>query len=108
MWPLIGDQPGNAALLSITHEAGFELLSIRDGPGARQPFRMEGKAPVDFSVDGVRNETRELLVKIKGSEGARVRVNAARLGDELEKSWQDGGEAREELRRFMHMFMSLP
>lgn len=107
MWPLIGDQPTNAALMSITHEAGFELLSIRDGPGARQPLRMEGKAPVDFSVDGVREETRELLVKLGGPEGMRVRANAVRLGEKLDKSWKEGGEARGELQKFMHVVMGV-
>jgi hypothetical protein len=104
MWPFIGDQPSNAALLSITHEAAFELLSVRSGLGARQPLRMEGEEPVDFSIEGVRKETRELLVKLKGSEGVRVRSNAERLGVELDKSWKEGGEASGELQSFLSKF----
>jgi hypothetical protein len=104
MWPFIGDQPGNTALLSITHEAAFELLSVRDGVGAQQPLRMVGKAPVDFSVEGVRDETRALFAKINGFDGKRVRANVERLGTELDNAWKDGGEAREELQRFMSQF----
>jgi hypothetical protein len=74
------------------------------GTGARQPLRMEGKEIVDFSVEGVRRETRELLRKIKGEEGARVRANAERLGAEIDKSWKVGGEARGELDRFLQRF----
>jgi hypothetical protein len=101
---MFGDQPGNAALLSLTHEAAFELLSVRSGDGARQPLRMEGKELVDFSVAGVRKEARELLKKLKGPEGVRVRANADRLGAELDKSWKEGGEAHGELERFLNRF----
>jgi hypothetical protein len=104
MWPFIGDQPGNAALLSVTHEAAFELLSVREGVGAQQPLRMQAKGRVDFTVDGVRKEVREILVKIKGPEGERVRANAERLGAELDKSWNEYGEARRELQSFIHKF----
>jgi hypothetical protein len=105
MWPFHADQPTNAALLSITHGAAFELLSVREGGAARQPLRAKGKTPIDFSIEGVRKETRELLVKLKNSEGERVRANAVHLGEELEKSWKEGGEARGELQRFMQMFL---
>jgi hypothetical protein len=105
MWPFASDQPANAAILSVQHEAAFELLSVRESHGARQPLRLEGKTAVDFSVDGVRKETRELLQKIKGPEGERVRANADKLGSELEKSWKEGGEAREQLDKFLSKFL---
>jgi hypothetical protein len=100
MWPFIGDQPGNAALLSIMHNAAFELLSVRERAGARQPLQMDSKKPVDFSAEGARKETRELLVKLKGPEGERMRANAGRLDVELDKLWEEGGEARENLQGF--------
>jgi hypothetical protein len=105
MWPHLGDQPGNSALLSITHEAAFELLSVREGDGARQPLRMKGKHTVDFSVEGVRKETREVLLKIKGPEGERIRANAEKLGEALAESWQEGGEASRDLTMFMGKFI---
>jgi hypothetical protein len=101
MWPFALDQPRNAAITTITHEAAFELLSVREGSAARQPFRMKDKAPVDFSIDGVRNETRELLTKLRGKEGERVRANALVLGESLSRAWKPGGEAGEEAERFL-------
>jgi hypothetical protein len=105
MWPFSADQPANAALLSITHDAAFELLSVRAGDGARQPLRMRGKGTVDFSVDGMRKEVRALLDKLKGPEGTRVRANTLRLGEELDKSWHEGGQANEDAERFLHRFV---
>jgi hypothetical protein len=106
MWPFAADQPANSAILSVSHEAAFELLSVREAQGTRQPLRLEGKRLVDFSVEGVRKETQELLQKIKGPEGKRVRANAEKLGSELEKSWKDGREASLELNRFLARFLS--
>jgi hypothetical protein len=106
MWPFAGDQPANSAILNILHEAAFELFSVRQAQGARQPLRLEGKAVVDFSVDGVREEIRELLHKIEGTEGKRIRTNAEKLGSELERSWKKGGVASEELNRFLDKFLN--
>jgi hypothetical protein len=106
MWPFSADQPSNAAILSILHEAAFELLSVREATGARQPLRLQGQPAVDFSVDGVRKEISELLQKLKGPEGEHVRANAEKLGSELDKSWKEGGEASEELNRFLSKFLS--
>jgi hypothetical protein len=105
MWPFSADQPANSALLSVTHEAAFELLSVREGDGARQPLRMEGKHTVDFTVNGVRQETREMLAKIKGAEGERIRENAEKLSRALDGSWKEGGEANQGLVKFMNMFI---
>jgi hypothetical protein len=101
MWPFASDQPANAAVLSVVHGAALELFSVRTGAGARQPLRREGADVVDFSEDGVRRETRELLVKLKNLEGMRVRENALRLGAELERAWEKGGEADVGLNDFL-------
>jgi hypothetical protein len=93
-------------MLSLTHGAAFELLSIREAVGARQPLRTEGRALIDFSVEGVRAETRALLSKLDGVEGQRVRGNAEGLGEALERGWKEGGEARGELERLMTRFFS--
>jgi hypothetical protein len=103
MWPFLGDQPGTAALLSVTHKAAFELLSVREGVGAQQPLRMRGEVPLDFSVDGVRQETRCLLARLKSADGERIRVCAEALGAQINQScqWGEGSEAKSELKRFM-------
>jgi hypothetical protein len=101
MWPFASDQPANAAVLNVVHDAAFELFSVRTGVGARQPLRLEGKAVIDFSVDGVRAETRALLQKVKGADGERVRANALRLGAALDQAWEKGGEADVRLDDFL-------
>jgi hypothetical protein len=107
MWPFGGDQNNNAALMSITHGAAFELLSVREADAARQPRRMHGRATLDFSLEGTREEMRALLAKLKGEEGERVRANAERLGDALDLGWKEGGEARGELERFLTTLCAL-
>jgi hypothetical protein len=106
MWPFGGDQNNNAALMSITHGAAFELLSVRES-AARQPLRMHGRTTLDFSLKGTREEMRALLAKLKGEEGEHVRANAERLGDALDLGWKEGGEAREELERFLTTLCAL-
>jgi hypothetical protein len=93
MWPFGGDQPSNATLMTVTHQAAFELVSVRTGEGARQPCHLAGQIPIDFSIEGVRREVRELLEKLRGSEGAQVRTNAEALAVEMGKGWKRGGEA---------------
>jgi hypothetical protein len=105
IWPFGGDQPTNAALLSLKHRAAFELICVKTGPGARQPYHLTGQDPVDFSVDGVRREVRELLVKLRGEEGKEVRKNADALGAAMEKSWTEGGEAISQTNAFLAKYV---
>jgi hypothetical protein len=106
MWPFSADQPANTELLRGTHDAAFDLVSVRAGSrGAQQPLRLKGQPPVDFSIEGVRREVRDLLQKTKGPEGERVRANALRLSNELARSWREGGEASKEVERLLHQFV---
>jgi hypothetical protein len=108
MWPFASDQPINAALLSLTHGAAFELLSVRSGAGARPPYRFNddhNSQSVAFTVDGVRKETHELLARLKSEEGVQVRANAEKLGDAMEGSWKKGGEADLQVEAFLGKFV---
>jgi hypothetical protein len=108
MWPVASDQPINAALLSITHGAAFELLSVRSGAGARPPYRLKDEKSsqsMAFTVDSVRKETHELLARLKSEEGVRVRANAEKLGDAMEGSWKKGGEADLQVEAFLGKFV---
>jgi hypothetical protein len=86
--------------MSVGHEAGFELLSVRTGLGERLPYRCGGGPAPDFSAEGVKKETRELLERLRGDDGRRVRANVERLGNTLQTSWEDGGAARVNLEEF--------
>jgi hypothetical protein len=71
---------------------------VREGPAARAPLHAERAGiTVEFTVDGVREETRQLLLRMGGEDGARVRENAEKLGEAMRASWQQGGEARTQL-----------
>lgn len=105
IWPFGGDQPTNAALLSLKHRAAFELISVKTGPGAQQPYHLTGRDPVDFSLDGVRREVQELLVKLRSEEGKEIRRNADALGAAMEKSWKEGGEAIAQTNAFLAKYV---
>jgi hypothetical protein len=60
---------------------------------------------VDFTVDGVRRETRQLLARLKSEEGRRVRANAEKLGNALYGSWEKGGEANSQVEAFLGKFV---
>jgi hypothetical protein len=105
LYPIAADQPGNALLMSVGHEAAFELLSVRTGLGAQMPYRCRDGPMPEFSVEGVKKEIQELLTRIKGEEGRRVRANFERLGDAYRKNWDEGGEARINLEGFLKKYV---
>jgi len=109
-WPFAGDQPYNAALMSQVHKAGFEFINVRTGnDGMRLPYRYKDapeSARPTFTVEAVRAETRELLVKLKGDEGAVVRKNYERLGENVLTGWDKDGEARKNMKAFLEKFVA--
>jgi hypothetical protein len=106
LWPLAGDQSINAAVLTLKHAAAFELLSVREGSAAQPALRSERAGiEVDFTVDGVREEARQLLVRIRGDEGARVRTNAEKLAEAMDAGWYQGGEASAQLEDLLRKYI---
>ncbi|KAL0579714.1 hypothetical protein V5O48_002278 [Marasmius crinis-equi] len=104
-WPFEADQPYNAAMITLNYRAGFELLSVRH-EGSRQPFRCkESPEEQSFTAEAVRQEVKDLLVKIKADEGRVVRANAEKLSLEMSRSWEEGqgsfNNLQELLRRFV-------
>jgi hypothetical protein len=104
-YPIAADQPGNALLMTVKHEAAFELLSVRTGSGARRPYRRGDAPEPEFSAEGVRRETRELLLRMKGEEGGRVRRNVEYLADVYGRTWNDGCEAKRNLDGFLAKYI---
>ncbi|KAL0064810.1 hypothetical protein AAF712_008207 [Marasmius tenuissimus] len=106
-WPVLADQPLNASLLSVKLQAGFELISVRGGAGAKRPARFtEGQPDPLFTVDAARSEFKDVLNKVRGAEGAAVRNNLLRLSTEVGKLWGDEGQSRQEFDKFVkkHVF----
>jgi uncharacterized protein (DUF2267 family) len=78
---------------------------VRTGVGAQLPYRCrDGPAP-DFSVEGVKKEMRELLERLKGEEGQRIRANLESLSDAYGKTWDEGGEAKTNLEEFLKQYI---
>ncbi|KAL0570334.1 hypothetical protein V5O48_011631 [Marasmius crinis-equi] len=101
-WPVSGDQPLNAALLSVKFKAAFELISVRGGEGAKTPARLtSGQADPEFTVDAVREEFRGVLRNMKGKEGEAIREKFGKLGAEIGRLWDEEGQSRKEFELFM-------
>ncbi|KAK7029552.1 hypothetical protein VNI00_014429 [Paramarasmius palmivorus] len=102
-WPIIGDQPLNAALLTLKYKAAFELLEVRTGErGTKRPYRCGSDDTVPrFAVDSAKEEFRRMIQSMKGEDGQRVRSNFLQLAEQVAKTWNDGGEAKEQLELFL-------
>ncbi|KAI5117418.1 hypothetical protein M0805_004050, partial [Coniferiporia weirii] len=95
-WPFEGDQPINAANISVTHGAGYELFEVRTGHGLRPLHRLGGGAP-EGTIAAVRREAAEVFTKARGEDGAEKRANAQRLAKAFAQYWEEGGEGWKEL-----------
>ncbi|KAF9068876.1 hypothetical protein BDP27DRAFT_1326417 [Rhodocollybia butyracea] len=107
-WPMGADQPINAAVLGITHKAAFELIEVRSGENGTKPllrFENTDYKPT-FTVEAVKTEVEQLLVKIKGEEGRVVRANFEKLADEMARNWDDGKESRIDLNEFFKKYVN--
>ncbi|KAJ7457089.1 hypothetical protein FB451DRAFT_602102 [Mycena latifolia] len=108
-WPLSADQPMNAILVTLEHRAGFELMTVRTGErGMMKPYRLAASSNSDgatspslFTVEAFRDEVNQLLTKMNSEEGQLIRNNIERLQKEIAKVWDERGEAKRELERFL-------
>ncbi|KAK7463062.1 hypothetical protein VKT23_007648 [Stygiomarasmius scandens] len=107
-WPFAGDQPYNAALMTRTHKAGFQLFNVRSGDkGTQIPYVFQNSdqpAPT-FTVEAVREEIRALVVRMKAEEGQEARRNLERMADEYLRGWDKDGEARRDMEEFLTKFV---
>ena len=80
------DQPVNAAVLSLTHKAAYELIEVRSGEGTKPLLRFENTDyKPTFTADAVKAEVENLLASINGKEGGEVRKNFEKLSEEMAK-----------------------
>jgi hypothetical protein len=92
--------------MTVQHEAAFEFLSVRTGElGEKLPYRCRNGSAPEFTTEGVKKETRELLKRMKGEEGRRVRANFERLGEAYGRNWEEGGEAKLNLEGFLTKYV---
>lgn len=99
-WPFLADQPSNAANISFTHNAGYELLEVRSGCGLWPMRRFEDQAP-NGSLEAVRREAIDVFTRARGEDGREKRRNAQKLSEEFKAIWKDGGRGWDELKKIL-------
>ena len=95
----------NAVLVSLVHQVGFELMSVRTGEkGRMKPYSISEHSGCGswgkFTLEDFWNEVDVLLGKMKSEEGREVRRNVERIQKEIVGLWGEGGEAKTELEKF--------
>lgn len=80
------------------HNIGYELFNIRSWHGLKPIHRLGDVSP-EGTVDAVRTEFKDVLVKAMGADGVVKRANAKRLKEKIAKTWEKDGEAWMEIKR---------
>ncbi|KAI9070270.1 glycosyltransferase family 1 protein [Trametes sanguinea] len=106
IWPITVDQAPNAVHLTYNADMAYELMEVRNGVGAG-PVHRTGRAPLG-TLDAVRDELRDVLVRAFGEDGAAKRRRVLGLRDTLEKAWTEEGVARQEVGKFLDDVTALP
>ena len=97
-WPFDADQPVIAVSVTFVHNLGYELFEVRTGDGLRPIHRLGDWSP-EGTVEAVKREFSETILKMKGEDGATKRANAQRFRDAFAKLWAPGGENWKEIKR---------
>ena len=84
-------------MVSISHNAGYELFEVRNGDGLKPIHRLGGNSPIG-TVEAVRKEAREVFTRAFGEDGRTKRENAQRMSKAFARFWEEGGDGWEELK----------
>ncbi|KDR66298.1 hypothetical protein GALMADRAFT_1162382 [Galerina marginata CBS 339.88] len=99
-WPLMFDQPGNAAHISLSLDVAFQLIQVRTGKEGLKPLHRTGTPPVG-DCESVAVEARDILRRMKGAEGDRKRKNAEGVRDKLGRARKGAGDGQEDFKRLL-------
>ncbi|GAB1528119.1 Leucyl aminopeptidase yscIV [Rhizoctonia solani] len=99
-WPISGDQPMNAIQIVDTHDCGFELLQVRDGPAKSTAYRRDTRIEIVGTDEAVREEISKVMELSKGPRGHHQRRNIRALGQVISRSLGPGGSADVGLEEF--------
>ncbi|KAI5116762.1 hypothetical protein M0805_004979 [Coniferiporia weirii] len=103
-WPIMGDQPQNAAQLTRLN-VSYELFEVRTGSYGLRPVHRLGRSPVG-TLEALREETRDVMMRAFGADGREKRRNAERIKDEISGSWAEGGYCWKEIRGLLDFGLS--
>ena len=99
-WPIAFDQPGTAAHISLSLDVAFQLIQVRKGIEGLKPLQRGGSPPIG-TRESVAAEARDVLRRIKETEGGRKRRNAEVIRDKLGRAWKNDGDGLEDFRRLL-------
>ncbi|GJJ12768.1 hypothetical protein Clacol_007013 [Clathrus columnatus] len=102
-WPVDTDQPLNAAYISTKLNVAYELMEVRTKNGLKPLYR--GITPRG-TMDAIEEEFRDILQKLHGSDGEEKRNNAQEFQRKFQTLWEEKGESRKELLRFITDYLS--
>ena len=100
-WPLVFDQPGNAAYILLSLDVALELIQVRTGIEGSKRLNRGGSPPAG-TCESVAAEARDVFRRMKGSEGNRKRQNAEVVRDKLSKAWKNAGDGFEDFKSLLH------
>ncbi|KAH9847629.1 UDP-Glycosyltransferase/glycogen phosphorylase [Lenzites betulinus] len=99
-WPFGADQPLSAVHVSDSLQAGYELIEGRSGSNGLKPIYRTGRQPTG-TVEALKAEVRDVLGRAFGADGARKRENMQKFSRAVEREWDEGGVARENMSAFV-------
>ena len=103
-WPIAVDQPTAAVHLTENLNVAFELFQVRTGDGLK-PLARNGIA-AEGTREAVGIEIRQTIDLCRSQKGQVMRSNAEKLKLKFAKAWEEGGAARQEIRKFLHKYTS--
>ncbi|KIM47390.1 glycosyltransferase family 1 protein [Hebeloma cylindrosporum] len=103
-WPFVTDQPTTSIHLSCDLKVAFELMEVRTGPDGLKPLLRNGVA-AKGTREAVGKEIREVIDACRGERGEELRRNAKGFKEKFAKAWEDGGEAKLELKAFLERYV---
>jgi len=103
-WPIAVDQPTAAAHLTENLNVAFELFQVRTGDGLK-PLARNGIA-AEGTREAVGIELRQTIDLCRSETGQVMKNNAEQLKLKFAKAWEDDGIARQEIRKFLHKYIT--
>ena len=101
-FPLVADQPISAVHVTENLHAAFELFQVRSGGGLK-PIHRNGLTPAG-SREAVGIEVRQTIDLCRSEKGQEIRSNAEKLRVKFANAWEEGGAARQEIRKILHKY----
>ena len=101
-WPISADQPAAAAHLTTNLNVAFELFQVRTGDGVK-PLARNGIAAAG-TREAVGVEIRQTIDLSRSEKGQEMRRNAEQIKVKFARTWEEGGMAKQEIRKFLDKY----